>query len=148
MKNIIILLLTLLVSMQIAFAENYISPERYAVNEADFTDYRMIAPAKQPTLDSLEDDRFQAPNLIEKDFSIGETQTEQITDKKTKKQQKEELQPYQKRLSYKFAKWWVDQRYKREEAHHGALHEIKVEKRMLYEQQEQAKQAEKKNNNE
>ena len=27
---------------------------------------------------------------------------------------------------YKVAKWWTDQRYKREEPHHGEKHEIKV----------------------
>ena len=34
------------------------------------------------------------------------------------------------------AKWWVDQRYKREEAHHGEKHEIKVKARMEYEKQQ------------
>ena len=128
-----------------AYAEGYISPERYAVNEADLIDYRMIAPAKQPSIDSLEDDRFQAPNLIEKDFTIGQDESSVKKGKNVNKKEKQELEPYQKRLSYKLAKWWVDQRYKREEPHHGNLHEIKVEKRMLYEQQEQEKQKMKEN---
>lgn len=144
MKKFIFICALLLLAQQV-YANTYVSPERYAVNESDYMDYTRVAPPKPLNVDTLEDDRFQAPNLVEKDFGIGkdETKTEDKTvksDKKSKKQEKEELEPYQKRLSYKFAKWWVDQRYKREEAHHGALHEIKVEKRMLYEQKEQEKQ--------
>ena len=135
MKKILLVLLLLFLAKQ-AYADAYISPERYAVNEADYMDYTRIAPPKPLNVDSLDDDRFQAPNLVEKDFSIGaDDQTN------SKKSGKKELEPYQKRLSYKIAKWWVDQRYKREEPHHGALHEIKVEKRMQYEQKEQEKQA-------
>lgn len=144
MKKLLFIFTVLLFAGQ-SYADSYtyISPERYAVNEADFIDYTKIAPPRPLNVDTLEDDRFQAPNLVEKDFEIGKDDSDQI-DKKT---DKKELEPYQKRLSYKIAKWWVDQRYKREEPHHGALHEIKVEKRMEYEQREQAKQAEKENNN-
>lgn len=134
MKKILLVLLLLVFTKQ-AYADTYISPERYAVNEADYMDYTRIAPPKPLNVDTLDDDRFQAPNLVEKDFSIGSDDNQT----NSKKQEKKELEPYQKRLSYKIAKWWVDQRYKREEPHHGALHEIKVEKRMLYEQKEQEK---------
>ena len=138
MKRFIFLLLIILTPK--AFADTYVSPESYAVNEADFLDYRMIAPPKPLDVDSLDDDRFQAPNLVEKDFYVGNNEesgqkTEQVDEK------------YKKRLSYKFAKWWVDQRYKREEPHHGALHEIKVDKRIEYEKREQAKLLEKNSQN-
>ena len=47
---------------------------------------------------------------------------------------------------YKIAKWWVDQRYKREESHHGTKHEIKVKQRMEYEKQQQEKLEEQEKN--
>lgn len=132
---------------------DYVSPETYAVNEADLQDYRYVPPAPKLDIDHLDEMRFDAPNIVEKDFQIGndESISEQEknlakTDKKSKKKdkqlekaQKEELQPYQKKLSYKIAKWWVDQRYKREEPHHGSLHEIKVNKRIENEQKAETK---------
>lgn len=145
-----ILLTALLIFSQNAQADllhgdNYISPERYTVNEADMKiDYSQIPPAPKLDVDTLDDMRFQTPNLVEKDFSIGqEEQSQEITNsnKKVKKQkakkQKETIgddEAYKKRLSYKFAKWWVDKRYEREEPHHGSLHEIKVQKRIENEQ--------------
>ena len=132
MKKFLIISLVLL----IPHAYAYVSPESYAVNEADFTDYTKIPPPPKINIDSLDDERFQAPDLIEAKFPIIKEETiEEVKadEKKQKKQNKEDLEPYQKRLSYKIAKWWVDQRYKREEEHHGALHEIKVDKRIQYE---------------
>jgi len=133
MKRFLLLLLILLIPK----ADAYVSPENYAVNEADLTDYRMIAPSPKLDIDSLDDSRFQAPNIVEKDISIGE-ETQSKT-KKSKKQSDEITQnqtgntQVKKGVIYKIAKWWVDERYKREEPHHGALHEIKVQKRMEYE---------------
>ena len=124
-----ILFLTLFLITQTANADllnnTYISPERYAVNEADMQiDYSKIPPAPKFDLDG--DMRFNAPNLVEKDINIGEQNKEEpavgIQD-----------EAYKKKLSYKFAKWWVDKRYEREEAHHGSLHEIKVQKRLEHE---------------
>ena len=139
----LILLSALLIAPQAnadLFSNEYVSPDTYAVNEADLLDYRNIPPAPKLDIDHLDDMRFNAPNLVEKDIPIGQDNNEQVTknnksdkikqDKKAKKENNEELQPYQKKLSYKFAKWWVDQRYKREEPHHGSLHEIKVNKRI------------------
>ena len=128
----------------------YISPESYAVNEADIMDYRQIAPPPKLDLDSLDDNRFQAPNLVEKDIVIGEKNQSEVADKKVKtkkvkakKVKKQDTQQIteensttktvRKGLMYNIAKWWVDERYKREEPHHGALHEIKIQKRMEYE---------------
>lgn len=146
-----ILLISLLIFVQNANADllhgdNYINPERYAINEADMQiDYSKIPPTPKLDVDSLDDMRFQAPNLVEKDFAIGKeeesiTETSPSTDKKIKKaKQKKEKEiigdneAYKKRLPYKFAKWWVDKRYEREEPHHGTLHEIKVQKRIDYE---------------
>ena len=139
MKRIIFILLVIVA--QKVFADTYISPESYAVNEADMLDYRLIPPQKKLDIDMLDDARFNAPNLVEKYFSIGHDENK--TAEQNKKQNKKELEPYQKRLSYKIAKWWVDQRYKREEPHHGELHEIKVDKRIEYEKKEQAKLIEK-----
>ena len=126
--------------------ENYVSPERYAVNESDMNiDYSKIPPAPKLDVDTLDDMRFQAPNLVEKDFSIGseEQKPEEIVQNTNKKIRKQKLkkekevigadEAYKKKLSYKVAKWWVDKRYAREEPHHGTLHEIKVQKRIDYE---------------
>lgn len=132
--------------------EGYISPENYAVNEADMIfDYSHIPPAPRLNVDNLDDMRTQ--NLVEKDFTISDTEEVNTDDKnskkirqKLKKVKKEKSvsddEAYKKKLSYKFAKWWVDQRYKREEEHHGSLHEIKVQKRIEYEQQQQQTKSE------
>lgn len=129
-------------------SDSYVSPERYAVNEADMQiDYSRIPPAPKLDLDKLDDMRFQAPNLVEKDFSIGEQKQEELTSpteqvvkyKKSKKEKVVDDEAYKKKLSYKFAKWWVDKRYEREEVHHGSLHEIKVQKRLDYEKAQEEK---------
>ena len=148
---------------ELLYGGGYISPERYTVNEADMIyDYSNIPPAPKLNVDNLDDMRFKAPNLIEKDINISitdDTKNENIEQpskkaqkeaKKAEKKHQKELEKaaknnpdeaYKRRLPYKFAKWWVDQRYKREEEHHGTLHEIKVQKRLDYEQklEEEAK---------
>lgn len=143
----LILLSALLIAPQ-AYADlltgSYVSPETYAVNEADLQDYKYAKPAPKLDIDHLDDMRFEAPNIVEKDFQIGQEPKEEVAnqtadkklkkDKKSKKVNNEEVEPYKKKLSYKIAKWWVDQRYKREEPHHGNLHEIKVDKRIQNEQ--------------
>jgi len=149
-KGNLIIIATLFIT-NIAYADSfqnnmYVSPESYAVNEADMQiDYSRIPPAPKLDLDTLDDMRFQTPNLVEKDFQIGKDETEVSTKVKKSKKHKKEIddEAYKKKLSYKFAKWWVDQRYKREEAHHGSLHEIKVQKRLDYEKAKEEKEQQK-----
>jgi len=152
MKKLFVLA-SILITANVASADllqsdSYVSPERYAVNEADMQiDYSRIPPAPKLDLDKLDDMRFQAPNLVEKDFSIGEQKQEELTSqteqvvkhKKSKKEKVVDDEAYKKKLSYKFAKWWVDKRYEREEVHHGSLHEIKVQKRLDYEKAQEEK---------
>ena len=156
----ILLIASILILAQAGYADllygdNYVSPERYAVNEADFQiDYSKIPPAPKLDIDKLDDMRFKAPNIVEKDFTINEENKnnaeENVSNKKAKKQkvkkEKEvigENEAYKKKLSYKLAKWWVDKRYEREEAHHGSLHEIKVQKRLDYEKKLEEESAKK-----
>ncbi len=119
MKKFLILIL-IFISPQVFAYENYVSPESYAVNEADFTDYRYIPATPKLNLDMLETQQTTEPVKKQKE-------------KEPKVSKNEDPEAYKKRLSYKFAKWWVDQRYKREEAHHGTKHEIKVKAREEYE---------------
>ena len=109
--------------------------------------YSNIPPAPKLNIDNLDDMRFNAPNIIEKDFQIGSEETAEPAIKSEKKSKKKETvsddEAYKKRLTYKVAKWWVDQRYKREEPHHGSLHEIKVQKRVDYEKKLEKEQAKK-----
>lgn len=95
MKKFLILTLILTATKALAF-DGYVSPETYAVNEADMVNY-------MPKVEKIE--------------------------------KQDDKEAYKERLSYRFAKWWVDQRYKREEIHHGAKHEIKVKAREKYEKQ-------------
>ena len=129
-----ILLLAVMLTGSVVFADllnngSYVRPESYTVNEADMIyDYSHIPAPPKLNVDNLDDMRFNAPDLVEKEIQIGSDKSKK--DKKAKKEKIGEDEAYKKRLSYKFAKWWVDQRYKREEAHHGDLHEIKVNKRI------------------
>lgn len=142
MKKYFLLIIFLLFGLN-SGANTYVSPESYAVNEADLLDYRNIPPAPKLDLDELEALRFDkksADKEIEKNLKAQKLPKE----KKQKKVKAEK--PLEKRLSYKIAKWWVDQRYKREEPHHGQKHEIKVKARMEYEQK-QAEEALKQDTN-
>lgn len=139
MKKFILISILLLFPQahaDLLYGDNYVSPETYAVNEADMQiDYSRIPPAPKLNVDNLDDMRFNAPELVEKEIPINEP--DPATVEKKSKKQKETIgdnEAYKKKLTYKFAKWWVDQRYKREEEHHGSLHEIKVQKRIDYEQ--------------
>lgn len=96
--------------------EGYISPETYAVNEADLLDYTDVPPPDKPNIDNLD-----KPVKIKKH--------------KEQKVKEEKVKPVRKGPVYHIAKWWVDARYKREEPHHGTKHEIKVKQRMEYEKQ-------------
>ena len=135
---------------ELLYGSDYVSPETYTVNEADMhIDYSQIPPAPKLNVDNLDDMRFNAPNIIEKDIEIGKDTKQSTKVKKQKKSKKEKIvddEAYKKKLSYKIAKWWVDQRYKREEPHHGTLHEIKVQKRLDYEKKLEEKALEKQEN--
>lgn len=91
----------------------YVSPESYAVNEADMRVYSYM----EPSADILPEN------------------SKKIRHKKQSKAPKrvKTQEEYEKGIVYKTAKWWVDQRYKREEEHHGVKHEIKVKAREEYE---------------
>ena len=143
MIRLFIFLITLLFGQSVyadLLNSRYVSPENYAVNEADLIiDYSHIPPAPKFDIDRLNDNQYQQTYTIEQETTqnnyneevYNETQAVENKSKKPEKQYNEEA--YKKRLSYKFAKWWVDQRYKREEPHHGDLHEIKIQKRIDYE---------------
>ena len=167
---ILALLTTPVLAGELLYGGSYVSPEQYAVNEADMIyDYSNVPPAPKLNVDNLDDMRFNAPNLIEKDINVGienlEEDIQQVenlskkaqkeakkADRKLEKAAKKTAQndpdeAYKRRLPYKFAKWWVDQRYKREEPHHGSLHEIKVQKRIDYEQRLEDEARKKEQNN-
>ena len=142
---LISLLLTSCAYADLFHGEGYVSPEHYAVNEADMiNDYSYIPPAPRLNVDNLDDMRFNAPEIVEKEIPIGSEETSTKVKKKSKKAKVQDEDAYKKRMVYKVAKWWVDQRYKREEPHHGNLHEIKVQKRIDYEKslEEKANQTE------
>ena len=118
-----LLIITLLFIAPSVFADTgYVSPENYAVNEADLTDYWSV-PKSEPL------------NIT------SETKPAKIKPAKYTKEKPEKYKkPYEERLMYKMAKWWTDQRYKREEPHHGEKHEIKVNS--TYRQEQMKKLAE------
>lgn len=105
---------------------SYVSPETYAVNEADLLDYMSIPRTPKPNIDELDNKKKYSKSVERAYKSAPETKV---------KNEK----PYEKRLTYKAAKWWVDQRYKREEEHHGEKHEIKVQMRIDKEKQTETK---------
>ena len=120
-----ILILTQLMALA---DEGYISPETYAVNEADLLDYTDVPPPERPNIDNLD-----KPVKIKKH--------------KESKVKEEKPKPYRRGPVYHMAKWWTDARYKREEPHHGTKHEIKVKQRMEYEKKILEKQEENKDQN-
>lgn len=91
----------------------YVSPETYAVNEADMRVYSYMEPSV---------------DILPEDFPKIRHKKQSKAPKRVKTQEE-----YEKGIVYKTAKWWVDQRYKREEEHHGTKHEIKVKTREEYE---------------
>ena len=111
----IFILLFILTTTKALADEGYVSPESYAVNEADLTDYIDVPPPTRPNIDNLD---------------------------KPEKIKKQKPKPYKRGPVYHMAKWWTDARYKREEPHHGEKHEIKVKQRMEYEKQLLEKQEE------
>ena len=116
MIKYILILILIAVQLTAIADEGYVSPETYAVNEADLLDYTDVPPPERPNIDNLD-----KPVKIKKHRQ------------KTVKEEK--IKPYKKGVLYHMAKWWTDARYKREEPHHGTKHEIKVKQRMEYEKQ-------------
>lgn len=125
MKKFIIILSLILISSNVFAFDGYVSPESYAVNEADLTDYKYIPASPKLNLEVLE--TLDQPAVEVKIKKPKKTREPKVTNKNS------DPEAYKKRLSYKVAKWWVDQRYKREEEHHGTKHEIKVKAREEYE---------------
>lgn len=115
-RYILILILMLSVSPFVMADEGYVSPETYAVNEADLRDYTDVPPPERPNIDNLD-----------KPVKIKKYRARKVREEKSK--------PYKRGPVYHMAKWWTDARYKREEPHHGTKHEIKVKQRMEYEKQ-------------
>lgn len=136
----IFILTILLLSLPVwADVYSYVSPESYAVNEADLTDYRYVPSSPKLDVDTLESVRFKESKIkIEEPKKSDKNLTKNKKGEKAEKKQsnKQEGKSYEKRLSYKFAKWWVAQRYKREEPHHGMKHEIKIKAREEYEKRQ------------
>ncbi len=122
-KKVLLIFIILLTTQTVMAEEGYVSPETYAVNEADLLDYTNVPPPERPNIDNLD-----KPVKIKK--------------QKERKVREEKPKPYKRGPVYHMAKWWTDARYKREEPHHGTLHEIKVKQRMEYEKQLLEKQEE------
>lgn len=122
-RKLLLILIILLTTQTVMADEGYVSPETYAVNEADMLDYTNVPPPERPNIDNLD-----KPVKIKK--------------QKERKVREEKPKPYKRGPVYHMAKWWTDARYKREEPHHGTLHEIKVKQRMEYEKQLLEKQEE------
>ena len=116
MIRYILILILIAVPLTSIADEGYVSPETYAVNEADLLDYTDVPPPEKPNIDNLD-----KPVKIKKH--------------KEQKVKEEKVKPVRRGPAYHIAKWWVDARYKREEPHHGTKHEIKVKQRMEYEKQ-------------
>ena len=134
---ITVLFITEVGQTEVLYGSDYVSPETYAVNEADLIDYRYIAPPPKLDIDNLDNYRYTEV------FQQEEVSEEVVakTSKKSKKVKKQDdPEAYKRKLSYKVAKWWVDERYKREEPHHGVKHEIKIKAREEYERQQLEKE--------
>lgn len=93
----ILLLIMIICFSPVSFAEDgYVSPENYAVNEADLTDYMSIpSPAKTYKSNSSKSHKYKEPKAPSK-------------------------------LEENIKGWLREKRYNAQELHHGALHEIKV----------------------
>lgn len=147
-KKFLFLALILTAANNVQAFENYISPESYAVNEADLVDYRYIPPSPKINLEYLENLENQTVKNVSEDvINNKNSKTKKVKKEKEQKIPKaEDPEAYKKRISYKVAKWWVDKRYEREEAHHGTKHEIKIKAREEYEKKLEEEKLNKENN--
>ncbi len=135
MKKFILILILIMISTCVAKANDtgYVSPESYAVNEADMTDYFDIPAPQRLNIDELDNRIKFNKTATEPKNVIKEGKTTKV------KRAKGEKKPYEERMIYKAAKWWTDQTYKFEDEHHGEKHEIKVKAREEYERQQAEK---------
>lgn len=123
-----LLLFILILSAPLAYAdEGYVSPEVYAVNEADLLDYIDVPPPPKPDVTSAD--------------------KPQKAKKHRERKVKSENKTYKRGPIYHMAKWWTEQSYKHEDPSHGEKHEIKVKQRMEYEKQLLEQQNEKNDQN-
>ena len=130
LRYIVSICLMLFLTPVVMADEGYVSPESYAVNEADLTDYFNIPSAPRLDIDNL--DKPVKPSKVSQSPDVS-----QNTQKEGKvKRAKGEKKPYEKRMVYKAAKWWTDKTYKFEDPSHGERHEIKVKAREEYERQQ------------
>lgn len=130
LRYIFLVSLILFLAPQVMADTGYVSPESYAVNEADLTDYFNIPSAPRLDIDNL-DKPLKPQNIMQTSDSSSKPQKSEKV-----KRAKGEKKPYEKRVIYKAAKWWTDQAYKREDPSHGEKHEIKVKAREEYERQQ------------
>lgn len=138
MKKFILILILIMISTCVTKANDtgYVSPESYAVNEADMTDYFDIPAPQRLNIDELDNRIKFNKTATEPKNLVKEGKTTKV------KRAKEEKKPYEERMIYKAAKWWTDQTYKFEDKHHGEKHEIKVKAREEYERQQAEKSKE------
>ena len=128
-KRLVFIFLILFSGIVSANDTGYVSPESYAINEADMTDYFDIPAPQRLNVDDLD-------NHIKLNKTTPSTKAE-TTEKQAKiKRTKGEKKPYEERMIYKAAKWWTDQTYKFDDPHHGEKHEIKIKAREAYEKQQ------------
>ena len=135
MKKFILILILIMISTCVAKSNDtgYVSPESYAVNEADMTDYFDIPAPQRLNIDELDNRIKFNKTATEPKNVVKEGKTTKV------KRAKGEKKPYEERMIYKAAKWWTDQTYKFEDEHHGEKHEIKVKAREEYERQQAEK---------
>lgn len=130
----LIVTLMFFASMACANDTGYVSPESYAINEADMTDYFDVPAPRKLNIDEL-DNGIKANKVVE-----GSLDSNVKREKSAKiKRSKGEKKPYEERAVYKAAKWWTDKTYKLEDPHHGEKHEIKIKAREEYERQQAEK---------
>ena len=141
MKKFFLLILLLLIANIASANDNgYVSPESYAINEADMVDYFDVPAPRRLNIDELD-----KPLKLNK-TSPEKTETSSSASHKVKRA-KGEKKPYEERIIYKAAKWWTTQTYKFDDPHHGEKHEIKIKAREEYEKQQAEKTNQSKSNN-
>lgn len=138
-KFFLLMILLLTAGMASANDTGYVSPEAYAINEADMVDYFDVPAPRRLNIDELD-----KPVKLNK---TSQEQTETNSSSQKVKRAKGEKKPYEERAIYKAAKWWTTQTYKFDDPHHGEKHEIKIKAREEYEKQQAEKINQAKSNN-
>lgn len=130
----VIVMLMFFAGMACANDTGYVSPETYAINEADMTDYFDVPAPRRLNIDEL-DNGIKANKVVEESSDANAKGEKSVKVKRAKGEKK----PYEERAVYKAAKWWTDKTYKLEDPHHGEKHEIKIKAREEYERQQAEK---------